>query len=436
MSSEKPSKEHARSLTKRGGLSRPSAIERAQQTRRLLLSEGVEGVAMRLRTRLSDRISPAGSARLRVADADLARAAEIASRGWRLPTPLPITAGEPLHIAWVSVPPGEGAGGFTTMARLVSLLEQAGHRCTVYLHDRHGWSIEQHRATVRNWWPSLGADVRDAAAGIDDAHAIFATSWETAYRVLAAPAKGARFYLVQDFEPWFHPAGSEAMLAEATYRFGFHGLTAGPWLAQVMRQRYGMSADHFDFGCDLERYAIEPGVERTGVCFYARPSTPRRAFELGVATLRLLADRHPEVDIHAYGEAIRSLPLAAIHHGVLAPDDLNRLYNRCIAGLALSASNVSLVPYEMLAAGCIPVVNDADHNQLVLDNDQVTYAPATPFDLADALSALVERPAAERAARAERAAASVRSRSWAEAGAVIENVIQRVVAATAPSNAS
>jgi len=414
-------------------LSRPSIIERAQQTRRLLSIEGVDGVSSRLRARVSNWISPVASARLRVSAADLARAAEMTSRGRRLPPPLPVTPGEPLHIAWVAVPPGEGAGGFTTLVRLISLLADAGHRCTVYFHDRHGWSIEQHRRTVRDWWPWLGADLRDAADGIDDAHAIFATSWETAYPVLSSPAKGARFYLVQDFEPWFYPAGSEALLAEATYRFGFHGLAAGPWLAQLLRERYGMSADYFDFGCDLDRYTLDPSVEHTGVCFYARPSTPRRAFELGIATLKLLAERHPEVDIHTYGEAIPRLPLAATNHGVLAPDDLNHLYNRCVAGLALSASNVSLVPHEMLASGCIPVVNDADHNRIVLDNPQVVYAPATPFDLANALSTLVTRSAPERAMAAEAAAASVRASSWADAGTVIDGVVRRVVETGAPA---
>ena len=32
------------------------------------------------------------------------------------------------------------------------------------------------------------AEVRDLAGGIEDAHVVFATSWETAYPVLATPA--------------------------------------------------------------------------------------------------------------------------------------------------------------------------------------------------------------------------------------------------------
>src|SRR4029453_12948650 len=93
-------------------------------------------------------------------------------------------------------------------------------------------------------------------------------------------------------------------------------------------------------------------------------------------------------------------------HGVMTPAELGRLYNRCAAGLVLSATNVSLVPHEMLAAGCIPGVNDAEHHRIVLDNDHVAYAPATPHDLAEALGRLVTRPPEVMAAEARAAAAS------------------------------
>ena len=157
--------------------------------------------------RVSNRISPPGSGRFPIARDDLERAAEIAANGWTLPAPLEAMPGEPLTIAWVCAPPGPGSGGHTTMFRLVSALEQAGHRCILYLQDEHGWALEQHEAVIRSWWPWVKAEVRDLAAGIEDAHAIFATAWETAYPVLASPARGTRFYLVQDFEPYVLSGG-------------------------------------------------------------------------------------------------------------------------------------------------------------------------------------------------------------------------------------
>jgi O-antigen biosynthesis protein len=415
---------------------RAGPLARIRQTRRLLRTEGYAGVAGRVADRVTSRISPAGSARLPVERADLERAAAIAAAGWELPPPLPVQPGEPLTIAWVCAPPAPGSGGHTTMFRLVSALEQAGHRCILYLRDEHGWDFEPHEKTVRSWWPWLKAEVRDAWAGIEDAHAIFATAWETAYPVLASPARGKRFYLVQDFEPAFYPAGSEYLLAEATYRFGFHGVTAGRWLSELLPRDYGMAADPFDFGRD-PIYALDAAVpddQRTGVCFYSRPGTPRRAHELALLALDLFAQRHPEVDIHLYGLEAKRLPFAATNHGLQTPQQLSELYNRCVAGLVLSATNVSLVPHEMLAAGCLPVVNDAEHNRIVLDNDHVAYAPAAPFELAAALCALVERPLAERAAAARAAAASVQDASWDDAGAavvrIVENVVAGAVAAT------
>jgi glycosyltransferase involved in cell wall biosynthesis len=410
-------------------MSRPSVAERVRQTGRLLRSEGPSGVAVRLLNRTRDALESPGYDSLPVGREDLVRASEIVARDRPLPEPIPWRSGEPLTVAWVCGPAGEGSGGHTTMFRMVAALERAGHTCVVYIHDRHGWEIDQHRRTIRTWWPWVEAEVRDLGGGIDDAHVVFATSWETAYPVLASPAKGVRCYFVQDFEPGFYPAGSVALLAEATYRFGFHGVTAGRWLAQLLRRDYGMSAGHFDFGVDLDRYGIEASGKRAGICYFCRPATPRRAHELAVVALDLFAARYPEVTIHTYGERPGGLPFATTDHGLLTPAQLAALYGRCVAGLVLSATNVSLVPHEMLACGCIPVVNDAEHNRVVLDNDHVAYAAATPFALADALSRLVSKPSGEQLASAEAAAASVDAISWRESGDQIERILLDVVAA-------
>jgi glycosyltransferase involved in cell wall biosynthesis len=414
-------------------MSRPNAIERLCQTARLLQTEGAGGVTNRVRQRLANRIAPADGVRSPIARSDLLAAAEVANSGWVLPDLLEHEPGTPMTVAWVTYAPGAGSGGHTTLFRLVSALEQAGHRCLIYLIDEHGWALEQHERTIRSWWPWVEAEVRDAADGIEDAHAIFATGWESAYRVLASPARGKRFYLVQDFEPWFYPAGSDALLAEATYRFGFHAVTAGRFLAGYLSERYGIVADHFDFGRDTA-YRIDPAVppeERTGICVYARPASARRATALALMALDLFAARHPEVDIHLYGGSPRSVPFAASDHGLLTPEQLNAVYNRCIAGLTLSATNVSLVPHEMMAAGCIPVVNDAEHNRAVLDNDRVAYAQATPFEIADVLCSLVERPLESRAAAAVAVAESVEDLSWDQAGDAIVRVVRSQIDAPA-----
>lgn len=414
-------------------MSGPSVGERFRQTRRLLRNEGAQGVVARLRARASEAITPPGSGGLPIDREYLLRGSEIAAQGAALPGPVAWQPGEPLTIAWVCRPAGVGSGGHTTMFRVIGELERRGHACVVYIDDRHGWEIDQHRRTIRAWWPWVKAEIHDLSAGIDDAHAVFATSWETAYPVLASPAKGARCYFVQDFEPSFYPAGAAALLAEATYRFGFHGVTAGRWLAQLLQRDYGMPSDHFDFGCDLEHYALSGASARAGVCYYCRTAAPRRAHELAVIALDVFAARHPEVEIHTYGDHPGALPFATTDHGLQTPEQLGALYRRCTAGFVMSATNVSLVPHEMLAAGCIPVVNDAEHNRVVLDNDHVAYARATPIELAQALTRLVSRPPEEQVAAAAAAAASVDSTSWEESGGQVERILREAVGSHAVS---
>ena len=123
--------------------------------------------------------------------------------------------------------------------------------------------------------------------------------------------------------------------------------------------------------------------------------------------------------IHLFGEPPGRLPFPVVDHGVLTPAELGSLYNRCWAGLALSMTNVSLVPLEMLAAGCIPVMNDAEHNRIVLGDVPVRYAPAEPRALAAALA----RSSARETSTGPSSCRSVQSASWSDAGRIVNEVV-------------
>jgi glycosyltransferase involved in cell wall biosynthesis len=268
---------------------------------------------------------------------------------------------------------------------------------------------------------------------MEDAHAVVATAWPTAYPVFNARCAGKRFYLVQDFEPYFHPVGSFSVLAENTYRMGFHGIAAAPWLAEKLAAEYGMTTDYFEFGCDTSRYHLLPRTKRSGVAFYCRPGAPRRGFELALMALEAFASRRPDVELHFYGTKIGKLPYAIVDHGPVTPEQLNRIYNRCYAGLSLSLTNVSLVPHEMLAAGCIPVVNDAEHNRMVLQNPFVRYVRLEPHAIASELESIVEAGDFESLSRT--AAESVRSRTWEDAGREVDLIFRSAIDCKTSSHA-
>jgi hypothetical protein len=136
----------------------------------------------------------------------------------------------------------------------------------------------------------------------------------------------------------------------------------------------------------------------------------------------VFSTEHPDVPIHLFGERAGNVPF--IDHGLQTPTQLNDLYNRCAAGLVLSLTNISLVPWELLASGCTPVINDAPHNRAVLDLPTVRYSAPTPHALAAALGEAIARP---QPAAARAAAASVEGASWHDAGLAVERILYAAI---------
>lgn len=390
--------------------------ERGREVARELQRTGPRGLLTRGCSGLTRRLA-LSSAQLPVRAEDVLAAQAVRPAG-----PGARATGRPLTVSWVMAPPSAGSGGHTTIFRLVEYLEAQGHRCRLSMYDVHGGDVHRHERVVRENWPRVLADVSDAFTALPPADAVFATSWPTAYRISRSDVSARRFYLVQDWEPLFYPTSSASVLAEATYDLHLHGVAVGPWLAQRLRE-HGMSSDHVDFGCDTQHYALHRRGPRQDVVFYARPSAPRRAFEVGVLALSLFAREHPESRVHLFGERAGRLPFRYEGHGRLTVPELNELYNRCGAGLSLSLTNVSLTPLEKLAAGCIPVVNDAPHNRAVLRNPYVRWAALTPSALAAALSDVVRDPDQQRLAK--EAASSVQGITWSAAGAQLEQILLR-----------
>lgn len=381
---------------------------------RVLRRHGTRGLAQRVARVAYGRLG-ASSLDFPLEPADVAD-----SRGLRLAVPArrPVR-GTPLTVGWVCTPPGPGSGGHTTMFRMVEAVEAAGHTCVLYLYDVYQGELSRHGRVIRQHWPNLRAEVRSVTDGLVPLDAYVASAWPTAH-VLAARADlpTRRLYFIQDFEPLFYPLGTEYVLAEDTYRFGFRAITVGRMIAGILRDRFGVVAAVAEFGCDTSVYRLTNPRARRGVVFYARPEVPRRGFALGMLALREFHRRHPDFQIHLFGDGSAQVPFPATNHGSLTPTALCALYNECAAGIAISFTNVSLVPDEMLACGAVPVACDSDHARVSLDNPHVRWTAPTPLGLADALTGIVRGggPAPEEVA------ASVRTTPWGEA--------QRVTLAT------
>src|SRR5690606_42053244 len=117
-----------------------------------------------------------------------------------------------------------------------------------------------------------------------------------------------------------------------------------------------------------------------------------------------------------------AIPCPHVNLPGLSVAELGPIYSRCAAGLVRSFSNLSLPPLELLAAGTIPVLNDAANNRQVSDHPEIAYAPPVPAALAEAIIGILDDP--ERDARARRASASVASASWESAGRQVLDALE------------
>ncbi len=294
-------------------------------------------------------------------------------------------------INWYIPAIGKGSGGHLNIFRFMKYLERNGFTSRVIVvDDESPLSIAKVKAQISQWFGMEIADVRYVKEGVPSAAISIATSWQTAYALRNLQALTHKCYFVQDYEPWFYPAGSEYALAEQTYHFGFEGFTAGGWLAGKLADEFGMPTLALGFSYDRALYSPAPSAQRPAskrVFFYVRPPTARRAFDLGVLVLAELNRRVPDLTVVVAGWDVRhyALPFRCEHAGLLDPSELARLYGSCDAALVLSFSNLSLLPLEIMACGVPVVSNRAACTEWLLTDDIAVLARPTVEDLTGAL---------------------------------------------------
>lgn len=395
----------------------------------ILKREGALSLSIKVLQKLQKRQSEVtNDSSKKIQFVSLVRRSDVLEADW---SSLPYTPTKKSHytktVNWVMSPPSNG-GGHQNIFRFIDFLDDAGYTNNVYLYSTYDDTTPEEAArNVAGYSKASRTKFYRYDDGMTEADVLFATGWETAYPVFNTVTDAKKMYFVQDFEPLFYAMGTNYILAENTYRFGFRGITAGGWLSNKLASDYGMKTDHYDFGSDPARYRHENDNERKKVFFYARPVTERRGFDLGVMALELFHEQHPEYEIVMAGWDVSGydVPFPYVNHKSLSLDELSTVYNECSAALVISLTNMSLLPLELLSCGTIPVVNEGDNNSMVSDNPYIVYTPASPAVMAREMSTIVSRKNA--AAHARKASTSVQGLGWDKAGEKFIDIINTVV---------
>ncbi len=306
-----------------------------------------------------------------------------------------------MTIGWLATAPVRGGGGTRNILRMARYLQSFGHEVTLYVEPLgHFHSENEIDSFIKTNFPGEPLRVVMGLENTAPSDALIATLWATAERLRDIRTCRGKFYLVQDFEPYFYPMGEWHLRAEATYRFGFHHITSGRWCAKFLREQYDARADHFDFPLDRSIYYPRPiARHRPGprVIFFSRPEMPRRCYNLGLDALGRLRARMPEVQITLFGSDevdSRSVPFPCeILKNIPDLDRLAELYSSADAALVLSTTNTSLVPFEVAACGCPVVDLDLEVNRVnYLGSDAMSLTALDPEALANGLYQLLDDP--------------------------------------------
>jgi glycosyltransferase involved in cell wall biosynthesis len=329
-----------------------------------------------------------------------------------------------------------GGGGHRNIFRIAYYMEQFGHSVTLYFTQTTETTARLKELIKQNFYPFSG-DVEILSGRVSYCDVLFATHWSTVSPALSLRrCVGEIIYLVQDFEPYFSPMGSEYLLAENTYRQNLYAIASGPWCARLLQHRYNMEVDHFQFPIDRTIYFKRDHPHQHKLIFFAKPEMPRRCFELGAMALRKVHDKLPALSIVFFGSRHEChVDYPVIQLGVLPTiKDVATLYSSATLGIAFSSTNPSLVPYEMMACGLPTVDLATPGNELNYGNrtDVAFLADIDPDVMADQICTLLADEHQLRARSEAGLALVAKMPSEEETARRIERLILRRVVFKAP----
>lgn len=289
-----------------------------------------------------------------------------------------------LSVAFVvRAPIANTGGGYKKVFHLVRHLSSRGHEVTVYVEPiahLEGRSAESIESFCRTHFDCAQAAIRVGHDSIADCDVAVATNWPTAYVVDRLANARLRTYLVQDDEAEFYPAGDPLREQAAnTYALPLLLVGMGRYLSGLFGEQNRLDYPHVDFALDDAFFEDRAGVERKlaraadlespSLIFFARPSIPRRAFDLGVAALTRFHRARPEVEIRLYGlEEPLDLPFPFVDLGVIDQTEAAAEMRRATIHLSFSRTNASTVMFEAMASGAVAVELDAPGVRTLVDD--------------------------------------------------------------------
>lgn len=256
------------------------------------------------------------------------------------------------------------SGGTTSILRLASGLSDLKYEISYVVYNNQ--SIKELEENARfNLSGYKGKIKKYTDCKSDEFDVVIATSWMSSYKLNDYNAY--KMYFVQDFEPYFFKVNERYYLAKTTYELGYHIVSLGKWnVNQIKKECLHTTSklDYVDFPYEKSEYQYQQRDYKTysakrifSLAVYVKEEgkrIPNIILYILKKASQDLKNEGIELDINLFGLSNRYKPIIGKNLGKLNKAELHELYKRCDFGMVASMTNISLVPYEMLATG-LPV---------------------------------------------------------------------------------
>lgn len=270
---------------------------------------------------------------------------------------------------------------------------------------------------------------------------VVASSWDTVYFALKFE-NSYKMYFVQDYEPYFNAFGEEYLMCRNTYLQGLHMVSLGEWNREMILREIGperagaLRIDTVSFPYDSLGYThIQRDFESyrgkkkltlaVYLKFYGKRLPNLIPFML-INTKEALAKKGISLEVLYFGEAKTFAPKGGKNLGQLTRDEMNELYARADFGMVASMSNISLVPYEMHAAG-LPVIEFSDGSYpYFFGKETALFTNVGEKDISEQLLYAIDNPEALKKMD-EKAQNVLKDLSWERTGKEFYSVLKGII---------
>lgn len=241
-----------------------------------------------------------------------------------------------------------------------------------------------------------------------------ATLWSTARDVETLKERkfGAKgLYYIQDYEPLFYENYSKDK-DQISYRLGsvdsysasLEWVYTSNWIKNQLAyyghksnfrsHKINVGIDHAIFNPILAMEMREHYDHKVVIGAMARPSTPRRGFELLVRSLRIVKQGLLDVEIVFFGEVdyeCHNIDFQFINKGIVEPQELSELYKTFDIFVDTSDfQGFGLCALEAMCSGCSCVItNSGGVLEYAENNHNALIVPHTEAKVAEAITLLV-----------------------------------------------